>query len=66
MDEKPIVDHIKELETRIEDLKARLPAHSIPPRMIAELDDLEDELAAARSVQDISNGVSDAAGGGRS
>ena len=38
-------DTIEELERRIEDLKKRLPAHSIPPAMMAELDDLEDQLA---------------------
>ena len=37
------------LETRLVDLKARLPAHSIPPRMIAELDELDEELALANA-----------------
>lgn len=40
---------IAELERRLEDLKARLPAHSIPPNMIAELDDLDEQLAIARA-----------------
>ena len=35
---------IAELKKQIEDLKARLPAHSIPAAMMAELDDLEEEL----------------------
>jgi hypothetical protein len=34
-------ERIEELKRQIEDLKARLPAHSIPPAMIAELDELE-------------------------
>ncbi len=37
-------DKIKHLEEQIADLKSRLPAHSIPPTMIQELDDLEEEL----------------------
>lgn len=35
---------IEDLKKRIEDLKRRLPAHSIPPAMMAELDDLEEQL----------------------
>lgn len=37
-------DKIEELKRKIEDLKKRLPAHSIPPAMIAELDELEEKL----------------------
>lgn len=37
-------DRIIELKRQIEDLKKRLPAHSIPPAMMAELDDLEERL----------------------
>jgi hypothetical protein len=44
-------DEIQELEKRLEDLKRRLPAHSIPPGMIAEMDDLEERLEAARARQ---------------
>ena len=39
---------IAALEARLADLKARLPAHSIPPAMIVELDDLDEALALAR------------------
>jgi len=39
--------HIQELEAKIEDLKKRWPAHSVPPMMMQELDNLEDELAKA-------------------
>ncbi len=42
--------HIKELEKRIEDLKLQMPKHSIPPAMIIELEDLEDELEDAQKV----------------
>ncbi len=41
-------DRIKELETRIADLTARLPKHSVPTSMLIELDDLEEELEQAR------------------
>ena len=37
-------DKIEQIKLQIEDLKKRLPAHSIPPRMIVELDELEEEL----------------------
>ena len=39
---------ISELETRRDDLIARLPAHSILPSMMAELDEIEDQLNQAR------------------
>ncbi len=42
-------ERIRELEKKIEELQARLPAHSIPPRMIEELEDLEEELEEARA-----------------
>lgn len=37
-------DRVQELKQRLEDLRKRLPAHSIPPAMMAELDDLEEQL----------------------
>jgi hypothetical protein len=37
-------DRVKEVEQKIEDLKARWPAHSVPPSMWQELEKLEDEL----------------------
>ncbi|OGO39310.1 MAG: hypothetical protein A2W35_17795 [Chloroflexi bacterium RBG_16_57_11] len=39
---------ITEIEARIADCQRRLPAHSIPPRMLAELDELDEQLADAR------------------
>ena len=39
---------VVELERRIAELKARLPRHSIPPSMLLELDELEEQLAQAR------------------
>ena len=38
------IDRIKELEERLADLKARWPAHSVPPSMWMELESLEEEL----------------------
>jgi len=40
-------DTIKEVEQKIADLKARWPAHSVPPRMWQELEELEDQLEKA-------------------
>jgi len=42
-------EKIKELESRIADLKGRIPAHSIKPAMIMELEDLEEELERLKS-----------------
>lgn len=39
---------VADLERQLADLQARLPAHSIPPSMIAALDALEEELALTR------------------
>lgn len=44
-------DQIEDLESRIADLKARLPAHSVPPTMMIELDELEDRLAKLQADQ---------------
>jgi hypothetical protein len=43
-------DRIAALEREIAELQARLPQHSAPPAMLIELDDLEEELAALRSL----------------
>ena len=40
---------ITELERRIADLKARWPKHSVPPAMLIELEELEEELEQARA-----------------
>ncbi len=36
---------IRELQKQLDDLRARLPKHSIPAAMILELEALEEELA---------------------
>lgn len=35
---------IESLEKRIDDLKKRFPAHSLKPRMLQELEQMEEEL----------------------
>jgi len=45
---------IRELEKRIADLEARLPAHSVPPAMIDELEELEEELERLKAAQSLS------------
>jgi uncharacterized protein (DUF1684 family) len=37
-------ERIEELEKRIAELKRRWPAHSVPPTMLQQLDEMEDEL----------------------
>ena len=37
-------NRVKELKRKIDDLKKRLPIHSIPPSMIQDLEDFEDEF----------------------
>jgi len=39
-----LAERIRELEKKIADLEARLPAHSVPPAMLEELEELEEEL----------------------
>jgi DNA-binding HxlR family transcriptional regulator len=40
-------DKIKELESEIAELQARMPAHSIPNHMMRRLMELEDDLEEA-------------------
>ena len=39
---------IEEIEAELEDLRGRLPAHSVRPHMMIRLEELEDELAEAK------------------
>jgi L-lactate utilization protein LutB len=41
------MDSVEELRTKIEDLKKRWPAHSVPPALVMELDELEAALEEA-------------------
>lgn len=45
---KGIKEEILRLEKKIEELKSRMPAHSVPIEMMQELEDLEDELMLKR------------------
>lgn len=40
-------NRIEEIKEAIADLKARWPAHSVPPHMWQQLEDLEEELEKA-------------------
>ena len=37
-------ENIRELEEKIAAMRQRIPPHSIPPRMLEELDELEEQL----------------------
>jgi hypothetical protein len=45
-------EKVKEIEEKIADLKARWPAHSVPPSMWQQLEELEDELEKAQKSKD--------------
>jgi len=44
-------DRVKGIEDKIADLKARWPAHSVPPSMWQKLEELEDLLDKAREAE---------------
>ncbi|NQT73693.1 MAG: histidine kinase [Chloroflexi bacterium] len=37
-------ERIEELKRKIEEMKNRIPPHSVPPRMLEELEEMEEEL----------------------
>jgi hypothetical protein len=43
------MNEVDDIESKISELKARWPAHSVPPNMWQELEDLEDQLEKAKS-----------------
>ncbi|MBI4758846.1 MAG: histidine kinase [Chloroflexi bacterium] len=43
---------IDRLKRRIDELVRRLPAHSVPPAMLQEMEDLEEMLALAQAQQE--------------
>lgn len=47
---------VADLEARLAELKRRLPAHSIPPAMVVEMDELDEALAEARAELAFLNG----------
>ena len=44
-------DKVREIEDKIADLKARWPAHSVPPSMWQQLEELEDELEKVKEAE---------------
>ena len=42
---------VRELEERIAALKRRIPPHSVPPGMLQEIEELEEELEKAREAE---------------
>lgn len=44
-----LLAEIKALEARMVDLQDRMPAHSLPPALLAELDELDERLAELRA-----------------
>jgi len=44
---RKILEQIADLEARIADCQRRMPAHSTPAGMLAELDELDEQLAVA-------------------
>ena len=44
-------DKVEEIEDKIADLKARWPAHSVPPSMWQKLEELEAELGEAKEAE---------------
>jgi hypothetical protein len=42
---KNVEAQIVKIETKIADLRARMPKHSVPPSMMIELEELEEALA---------------------
>ncbi len=43
------MSELEALERRLAELRARLPRHSIPPAMLQELEELEEELARQKA-----------------
>lgn len=48
MELKMDAELVKKIEQEIADLKARWPAHSVPPSIWLELEELEDKLEKAK------------------
>ncbi len=58
-------ERIKELEKQIVELKRRWPAHSVPPTMFQQLDELEEELEreVKKATEEKSSAKADGHGG---
>jgi hypothetical protein len=52
---------VQEIEESIADLKGRWPAHSVPPSLWQQLEELEEELAEAKETERGSNAAQNGA-----
>ena len=43
------IERLRQLEDQLADLKARMPAHTVRPTMIMEMEELEDEIESLRA-----------------
>ena len=51
MQDLPLDERVEVLKSRLKDLRRRWPAHTTPPGMMAELDELEEALEDALQEQ---------------
>ena len=51
MQDLPLDERVEYLQSRLKELKRRWPAHTTPPGMMVELDELEEALEAALQEQ---------------
>ena len=56
-------ERIKELESQIAELESRWPAHSVPPTMLQQLEELEEKLE--KELRKAAEGRTDAKADGR-
>jgi chromosome segregation ATPase len=49
--DKPVEAQIANVQQQLTEARARLPAHSTPPALMVEIDDLEIELARLKRLQ---------------
>jgi L-lactate utilization protein LutB len=59
----PETDEVKRLRQQIADLKSQWPAHSVPPALMQQLDELEEALEKALAAVDGSDDEARAAPG---
>jgi len=46
-----VEERYQELERQIADIKSRMPAHSVKPAMLQQLEDLEEELEKLKEIE---------------
>jgi len=51
IEDKVDKEKVREIEEKIADLKARWPAHSVPPSMWQQLEELEEDLEEAQKTE---------------